>query len=126
MSMKISDFLKYIGMRRAALKRMLDRQFQSVATEVDSPSEGEAVFSFLDNMSAEQKVDVTKVVLYMIDLDIVKLLPKLYGDLLNKFELQGCLPGGVHCMMNMVRESGCQCFVMTFSFLRVFWLQCAM
>jgi hypothetical protein len=119
LSMKIADFVRYVGMRRAALRRMLDGQSLSVVAETDSPGEEEAMFKFLDHMSVERSVDVTKVVLYMIDFDLVKLLPKLYEDLLNNFELRGCLPGGIHCMMNAVRESGCHGFVATFTSLCV-------
>jgi hypothetical protein len=105
MSMKVYDFVRYMGMRKAVLRRMQDAQSGSVVSEVDSFSEQETMFKFLDHEGVEQTVDVAGVVLYMIDFDVVKLLPKLYEELLNKFELAGCLPGGIHCMMNAVRES---------------------
>ena len=119
LSMKIADFVRYVGMRRAVLRRMLVEQSGSVVAETDSPGEEETMFKFLDHMSVERRIDVTKVVLYMIDFDLVKLLPKLYEDLLSKFELRGCLPGGIHCMMNAVRESVCHDVVATFTSLCV-------
>ena len=39
---------------------------------------------------------------YMIDVDMVKLLPQAFDDLRNNFKLPGILPGGSHCMMNAV------------------------
>lgn len=38
----------------------------------------------------------------MIDVDLIKLLPKSFEDFQNKFKLSSILPGGSHCMMNVV------------------------
>jgi len=38
----------------------------------------------------------------MIDVDLIKLLPKSFEDLQNNFKLSSILPGGSHCMMNTV------------------------
>lgn len=38
----------------------------------------------------------------MIDVDLIKLLPKSFEDLQNNFKLSSILPGGSHCMMNAV------------------------
>jgi hypothetical protein len=45
----------------------------------------------------------------MIDLDVIKLLPKLYEAIQNDFLLPGVLPGGLHCMMNAVRQTRLWC-----------------
>jgi len=39
---------------------------------------------------------------YMVDVDLIKLLPKSFEDLQNNFKLSSILPGGSHCMMNAV------------------------
>lgn len=39
---------------------------------------------------------------YMIDVDMVKLLPQAFEDFQQSFKLPGTLPGGSHCMMNAV------------------------
>lgn len=38
----------------------------------------------------------------MIDVDLIKLLPKSFEDLQKNFKLSSILPGGSHCMMNAV------------------------
>jgi hypothetical protein len=103
MSMKVYDFVRYMGMRKSVLRRIHAAQSGSVDLEAGSFSEEETIFKFVDHMGKEQTVDVTGVVLYMIDFDVVKLLPKLYEEFVKQFELSGCLPGGIHCMMNSVR-----------------------
>ena len=100
LSMTIMDFARYVSMRQHALKAMESGGLEAVSLE-------DKAFRFLDHGEREHFVDVTTTVLYMIDFDVVKLLPKLYQALLDKFELPGCLPGGIHCMMNAVRDFCC-------------------
>jgi hypothetical protein len=59
-----------------------------------------------DHKGEEITINVTKTVLYMLDYDIVKLLPTLYDDFISCFKLRGALPGGSHCMMNSVTSNG--------------------
>ena len=42
---------------------------------------------------------------YMVDVDVVKLLPDAFDDLQQNFKLPGILPGGSHCMMSAVSVS---------------------
>lgn len=42
----------------------------------------------------------------MIDVDLIKLLPKCFEDLQQNFKLSSILPGGSHCMMNAVNVNG--------------------
>jgi len=42
----------------------------------------------------------------MIDVDLIKLLPKSFEDLQKNFKLSSILPGGSHCMMNAVNING--------------------
>lgn len=43
---------------------------------------------------------------YMLDLDMVKMIPRAYEDFLQNFRLPDILPGGTHCMMNAVNING--------------------
>ena len=54
----------------------------------------------------EHKIDVIESALYMLDYDMVKLLPTLYEDFVASFKLRGVLPGGSHCMMNCLTPNG--------------------
>jgi hypothetical protein len=66
-----------------------------------------AVFaSNQDHKGEEISIDVTKTVLYMLDYDMVKLLPTLYDDFVSCYKLRGAMPGGSHCMMNSVTSNG--------------------
>jgi len=39
---------------------------------------------------------------YMLDLDMVKMLPRAYDDFIRCFKLPSILPGGSNCLMNAV------------------------
>ena len=67
--------------------------------EESAPSED---FTFLDSNEETKSVNVDREALYMIDVDLVKLLPEAYADFQRNFKLPGILPGGSHCMMNAV------------------------
>jgi len=96
LSLKIADYAKYVSMRQAALKREETGDYEAGGDE-------ETEFRFRDYEGNEHAIDVRVTVLYMIDFDVVKHLPKLNEALKNDFKLPGCLPGGVHCMMYAVR-----------------------
>lgn len=93
LSMKIKDFAAYVKAHEDATRD------QANGTYVKQE------FRFTDHLGKEQVIeDVRQSVLYMIDLDVIKLLPKLYEAILCDFKLPGILPGGVHCMMNAVSD----------------------
>jgi hypothetical protein len=89
LSMRIRDYFSYLELRRGFLEH----------------GSGDHLFSFLNHEGAERTIDLTNTVIYMIDLDMVQLLPTLYKDFESKFRLTGILPGGHHCLMNHVSNS---------------------
>jgi len=96
--MKVVDFALFVAKHQAAQKR----------TDAENSEAGskETEFTFVDHEGKEHTIDVRESVLYMIDFDVVKLLPKLDKALKNKFELPGCLPGGLYCMMHEINANG--------------------
>ena len=81
-SMKLPDFVTYLRLRQA--------------------NKG-APFSFCDAGGKEHRIEnVADVVLYMIDCDVPKFLPKLNEDYRDHFKIKKILPGGKFCMMNSV------------------------
>mmetsp|Transcript_27524 Transcript_27524/g.40496 ORF Transcript_27524/g.40496 Transcript_27524/m.40496 type:complete len:1131 (-) Transcript_27524:848-4240(-) len=129
-SMKVSDYIRYLDTRHAALERIALLRLEADRDPVDPDDEQDDTFGrhvdkaldgidkletdvknnelfIYDDVNGETKsVNVVDVVLYMIDYDMVKLLPPLYEDFINKFKMPGCLPGGIHCMMNSVNAGG--------------------
>ena len=85
--MKVSDYVRYIDARKNALL-------------ADSPEN--TAFAFEGFNGSRHSIDVCDDVLYMIDFDMVKLVPKLYEDFVDSFEIPEILPGGKHCMLNAV------------------------
>jgi hypothetical protein len=60
-------------------------------------------FRYRDDNGKEQKfVDVTKIVLYMIDVDMPKYLPMFDRQYKTNFRFKEILPSGEWCMMNKV------------------------
>jgi hypothetical protein len=99
--MKAKDFSRYVGMHTAALQAETEGRADTVETK----------FKFKDQSGMVHTIeDVRNTVLYMIDFDVIKLLPKLYEAIQNDFPLPGVLPGGLHCMMNAVKL-GCDVLV---------------
>jgi hypothetical protein len=88
--MKVADYISYIRKRGAVLE-----------DEEDSTSRS---FQFSDHLGKGHTIDVVDSVLYMIDFDMVKLIPTLNEDFVSSFKLPGVLPGGSHCMMNCVNQ----------------------
>ena len=63
-------------------------------------------FTYYDENNNIKSLNCKNTVIYMIDLDVTKVLPTLYSDLIQKFKLPDLLPGGTHCMMNSVNTGG--------------------
>ena len=63
---------------------------------------GRPLFRLTGIDGVEREMNVLETVLYLIDFDLMKLLPSLYEDMRDGFLLPGILPGGAHCMMNQV------------------------
>ena len=62
----------------------------------------EPQFTFLDATDKEHTISVGKTALYMIDVDMKRLMPWMYDNFQESFNLPSVLPGGSHCMMNPV------------------------
>ena len=62
---------------------------------------------------------------YMIDVDLMNLLPKAYDDFQRNFKLPGILPGGAHCMMSAVSTRMSKaCFTTHSSILNNYFCDC--
>eukprot|EP00986_Skeletonema_menzelii_P003949 scaffold1293_cov139-Skeletonema_menzelii.AAC.4 len=97
-SMKVASYFEYLEKRRSV---------QGTQQEGGESSDGsEKMFSFEDSNGKEHCINAEDVSLYMIDVDLIKLLPKSFEDLQNNFKLSSILPGGSHCMMNAVNVNG--------------------
>jgi hypothetical protein len=91
LSMRPCDYVKYIGQRKLVLGEQLT-------------SEEEKGMKFFDHKGIEQSINnVGTTALYLIDLDVPKLLPKVYLNFMESMRMPGVLPGGAHCMMSAVR-----------------------
>ena len=99
LSMRLTKFMEYLERRQKCLKR--DQAVDDPkSSEVEAT--GDCQFTFKDHKGKDQSINVVKTVLYMIDFDIVKLLPKFHHHFSSSFKLPGIMPGGTHCMMNSV------------------------
>ena len=120
LSMKISDYCKYLDKRSTALQSIAEKRSKKgvdlvnpasreddlIGRPTDVEGQNSESFTFLTHDGKEETINVVDEVLYLIDYDMVKLLPPLYEDFVNKFKLPDCLPGGQHCMMNAVNVNG--------------------
>jgi hypothetical protein len=87
-SMKVGDYIQYLIERQKVF---------------DGKETNEVSFSFVDHEGRKESIpDIGVSAIYMIDLDINKLLPNLYDNFMDSFRYPGVLPGGYHCMMNSV------------------------
>jgi len=86
-AMKIEDYVRYL------------HTYNSVQDQKSNDSS----FSCLNSKGDEMHFDVSSQSLYMIDLDLRKLLPETFEDFSRSFRLPSLLPGGKHCLMNAVR-----------------------
>lgn len=100
LSMKVKDFIGYLRKRGSALTKLNEGTLSA------EEKTALCTYSFPDHIGVEHKIDVTETALYMLDYDMVKLLPTLYDDFQSCFKLKDCLPGGAHCMMNCVNTNG--------------------
>jgi hypothetical protein len=87
LEMPIEQFLNYLDRREAAL---------------DGAADANLVISTPGQPRLE--LDVIKDVLYMIDLDLPRILPRTFDDFVSNFKMKEILPGGKWCMMNAVRK----------------------
>jgi hypothetical protein len=90
-SMRFEDFVQYCDLRKTYLKERQNNHFKE-----------EPMFSFEDHVGKTHSLGVWTSALYMIDVDIMRLMPLLNENFLESFELSSVLPGGSHCMMNSV------------------------
>jgi hypothetical protein len=88
--MRIEQYFNYLERREAALDGAADSYLV-----ISTP--GQPVL----------ELDVVKDVLYMIDLDMPKFLPRTFDDFVSNFKMKEILPGGKWCMMNAVSEAIC-------------------
>jgi hypothetical protein len=85
LAMKISDYITYLEKRS------------------QTNNQADPIFNFVPfQKEAAVTINVHDTGLYMVDFDMVKLLPRWYDDLMKSFKLTSLLPGGDHCMMNAV------------------------
>lgn len=88
--MSIEQFFEYLDCRKAAM----------LADDADT----KLVISSTTAGQPVVELDVVKDVLYMIDLDMPKFLPRAFADFVSNFKMKEILPGGKWCMMNAVSE----------------------
>ena len=103
--MKISDYFEFLAKR------------ENVMMKLDSGKsiDQDLTYVYLDADDQQKSLNLLNDVVYMIDYDIVKMLPEHNDDLMSKMKLPEFLPGGRKCMMNAVGES-----FFTFSFAILF------
>jgi len=120
LSMKIADYCEYLNKRTFALEKIVDKrraqgvdpvnptspEDDRIGRSTDVEGDNPETFTFLTPDGKEETINVVDEVLYLIDYDMVKLLPPLYEDFVNNFKLPDCLPGGQQCMMNAVNING--------------------
>lgn len=106
-SMKIRDYISYLKRRQAVLLQNNTKEPDVYAVlGIDSDdSVIDPMFHFTPFDGSEKAIHVVDSVLYLIDFDLMKLLPVLYENMVKSFRLPGLLPGGIHCMMNLVPTS---------------------
>ena len=63
------------------------------------------MFVFKDHKGVEHQIHVQKTALYLIDMDVNRLLPDLAANFDSALQYKKILPGGINCMMNKVPAS---------------------
>jgi hypothetical protein len=96
-SMRFKEFVRYCTMRKSYL--------QETTISSNTAAQQEPQFTFVDHQDKQHTLGVWSCALYMIDLDMKRLFPKLYDNFLDCFQLPAVLPGGMNCMMNHVTSS---------------------
>ena len=92
LTMKVADYIEYLLRRSAAMLKSTSGVFIDNALD----------FVYTDADGEEMKLHLLNDVVYMIDYDIIRMLPELYEDLVSNLKIPECLPGGQKCMMNAV------------------------
>lgn len=92
-SMRFADYVEYCEKRESYWKGL---------NGVNSSGVEEPIFTFEDHKGKSHEIGVWTTALYMIDVDMNRLLPLLNKNFLDSFELPAVLPGGSHCMMHSV------------------------
>jgi hypothetical protein len=88
LSITIADYLTYLKLRENGLQ----------------DSSTDPLFYFRNSDGNDCHVDVVNTIIYVIDIDMVKLLPNWHDNFMSKCKLQSILPGGDHCMTSLVRN----------------------
>ena len=92
--MKVADFINYLLKRSAAILKNGSKKL----------TDDDLDFVYSDADCEKRKLHLLNNVVYMIDYDIIKMLPELYEDLVSSLKIPEYLPGGLKCMMNAVRH----------------------
>ena len=95
-TMTFRDYFEYLDKRQTVLHSEGD----------DTTTNDTAIFTYTNSEGNECTIDVRKTVLYLLDLDMVKLLPRAFANFTDNFKLKGILPGEKHCMMNSMNVHG--------------------
>jgi len=107
-SMKIRDYISYLKRRQAVLLQSDVKDPDVYDADMGMNTDVDVIdpmFHFTPFDGSEKAIHVVNSVLYLIDFDLMKLLPALYENMTKSFRLPGLLPGGIHCMMNLVPTS---------------------
>ena len=92
LTMKVADYIDYLFKRSSAMLKGASQVFKGDNLD----------FVYTDVDGKEMELHLLHDVVYMIDYDIIRMLPELYEDLLSNLKIPECLPGGQKCMMNAV------------------------
>ena len=90
--MKVADYINYLLKRSAAILKNGSKKL----------TDDDLDFVYSDADCEKRKLHLLNNVVYMIDYDIIKMLPELYEDLVSSLKIPEYLPGGLKCMMNAV------------------------
>ena len=115
--LRMKDYFRYLSQREQVLENISQRRIKAGLDPVNPQNEeedkfyrreDEEIFKYEDLTNKENdkerytSINCLEKVLYMIDYDLGKYLPKVKEDFVESFPLKGILPGGAKCMMNAV------------------------
>jgi len=101
-SMRILDYISYLKKRDEVLKQLNKHKKTTDYDLATKENVDDLQFEFSDHKGNSQIINVVDTVLYLIDFDVSKMLPRLSENFKESFRFPGFLPGGKHCMMNSV------------------------
>jgi hypothetical protein len=108
-SMRFEEYVQYCDQRKSYLEKRMERvdncdvkEEANALKEDEKRKENEPYFTFEDHIGRAHTIGVWTSALYMIDVDMMRLIPLLNANFLESFELPSVLPGGSQCMMNSV------------------------